>query len=129
MGWDQKVEMTEQEKASFELEQLIEKSPVGQGTTIVVASCLFSLIKDVQNGKKLEDSFIKDFLKAAMMMHHYASEAGQIEFLMKNIKPEHTMQQFLTTLPAMRIQAGIRAVKWGDDLQRLFNLVDDHAGK
>lgn len=123
MGWDQKTEMTEEQKTEFEVEQFIENAGPGEGTTLVVAIALYNLILDVKKGRAVEDHLIKDILKAALMMHSYAAECGLLELLSKNTKPEHTMQQFLRTLPLMRLAAGMKAAHWGNNLQKLTELL------
>lgn len=127
-SWENEPRLTAEQQAELELEEVITKSRVHEGTMIVVASSIYNLMLDLQRGLKVEEHLLKDFIKCALFMQHYADECGSIEFWMKVLDPrkrEHTIENLLNTLPLMRIAAGQKAAKWGDDLMKMIERVRD----
>lgn len=127
-SWENEPRLSAEDKAELELSEFIEKARVHEGTMIIVASSIFNLMLDMQRGLKVEESLLRDFIKCALFMQHYADECGSLEFWMNVLDPTkrgHTMEALLNTLPLMRVAAGAKAAKWGDDLMKMIERVHD----
>lgn len=125
MGWDSTIDMTPEQTEMAEVEDFVLKSKVNESTTLVVAIAIYAVMQDLRKGKQIEDDLLKDFIKAALMMHLLAGECGNLEFFLKHLTADSSMKALVNTLPLMRQSAGERVADWGENLMRLSQRIEE----
>lgn len=122
-SWETTRDMTEAEK--FVLE-----APVDQAVLITVAHAFLNLIEENEK-KKIDDAAIRDVIKFGLSMLHAASCCGTIDFLLKqesrlshpSISYAQNREHLRKTLEGLRHSSGEKAADWGNQLEKLLDLL------
>lgn len=121
MGWENRTELTEEEKLQTELDTFVLKSKLNDSVHLIALMAIGELVR---RGKM--DSLAIDVAQAVIKLVKLSADASQIDFLIEKL-PKHklSMEQFIMGLPVMRALAGRKAGSYGDQLAKLVLLLED----